>query len=84
MAYTYSYTNALCALWFGDLFDIQQLLSRGQHTYIRIPNSEIAPKIHNETRADGSRRKFATWIIVIGSVLQNVKTINVVIGRFTI
>ncbi|KAF4357011.1 hypothetical protein F8388_001093, partial [Cannabis sativa] len=57
MAYTYSYTNALCALWFGDLFDIQQLLSRGQHTYIRIPNLEIAPKIHNETRADGSRRK---------------------------
>ncbi|XP_022862103.1 G-type lectin S-receptor-like serine/threonine-protein kinase At4g27290 [Olea europaea var. sylvestris] len=59
-AYTYldiSRGGSGCLLWFGDLFDMKELLGTGQYIYIRMAYSRLARSEYDSVKKSNQRLK---------------------------
>ncbi|XP_062082943.1 G-type lectin S-receptor-like serine/threonine-protein kinase At4g27290 [Humulus lupulus] len=68
-----------CVLWFGDLFDIQQVPSHGQYVFIRIPFSKIAT---NNGKARTGLKVEAKRAVIIIAIIVGLAGGSILIGIY--
>ncbi|KAM2064843.1 hypothetical protein ACFX16_028189 [Malus domestica] len=57
-----------CAIWYGDLLDIRELVTAGPDLYVRLSASELALDTSSGNQEEGNDGKWKTPLIVVVSI----------------